>query len=176
MIDFNRLTNNAQEILFSAQQLMSKFQNTQMEPEHIVLAMEEDKEGISKDYLNELKIDNPNFRDSLMSLINNRPTLSNPVPSQQLYLSNDTIKMFDLAKDNAEALKDSFISIEHILLAITELSNTQIKSLFDRYNITKDKILNAMKKIRGHNKVDSKDSEENYKALEKYSTNLTDLA
>ena len=176
MIDFNRLTNNAQEILFSAQQLMSKFQNTQMEPEHILLAMEEDKDGISKDYLKELKLDNPNFRDALMSLINNRPTLSNPVPTQQLYLSNDTIKMFDIAKEEAEALKDSFISIEHILLAITELSNTQIKNLFDRYNITKDKILNAMKKIRGHNKVDSKDSEENYKALEKYSTNLTDLA
>ena len=71
MIDFNRLTNNAQEILFSAQQLMSKFQNTQMEPEHIVLAMEEDRDGISKDYLRELKLDNPSFRDALMSLINN---------------------------------------------------------------------------------------------------------
>ena len=176
MIDFNRLTNNAQEILFSAQQLMSKFRNTQMEPEHIVLAMEEDREGISKDYLDELKLLNPDFRDALMSLVNNRPTVSSPVSSQQLYLSADTIKLFDIAKEQADALKDSFISIEHILLAVTELQNTQIKTLFDRFNVTKDKILNAMKKIRGHNKVDSKDSEENYKALEKYSTNLTDLA
>ena len=176
MIDFNRLTNNAQEILFSAQQLMSKFRNTQMEPEHIVLAMEEDREGISKDYLDELKLLNPDFRDALMSLVNNRPTVSSPVSSQQLYLSADTIKLFDIAKEQADALKDSFISVEHILLAVTELQNTQIKTLFDRFNVTKDKILNAMKKIRGHNKVDSKDSEENYKALEKYSTNLTDLA
>ena len=149
MIDFNRLTNNAQEILFSAQQLMSKFQNTQMEPEHIVLAMEEDRDGISKDYLRELKLDNPSFRDALMSLINNRPTLSNPAPTQQLYLSNDTIKLFDIAKDEAEKLKDSFISIEHILLAIPELSNTQIKALFDKNGVTKDKILNAMKKNKG---------------------------
>ena len=176
MIDFNRLTNNAQEILFSAQQLMSKFRNTQMEPEHIVLAMEEDREGISKDYLDELKLLNPDFRDALMSLVNNRPTVSSPVSSQQLYLSADTIKLFDIAKEQADALKDSFISVEHILLAVSELQNTQIKTLFDRFNVTKDKILNAMKKIRGHNKVDSKDSEENYKALEKYSTNLTDLA
>ena len=176
MIDFNRLTNNAQEILFSAQQLMSKFRNTQMEPEHIVLAMEEDREGISKDYLDELKLLNPDFRDALMSLVNNRPTVSSPVSTQQLYLSSDTIKLFDIAKEQADALKDSFISIEHILLAVSELQNTQIKTLFDRFNVTKDKILNAMKKIRGHNKVDSKDSEENYKALEKYSTNLTDLA
>ena len=176
MIDFNRLTNNAQEILFSAQQLMSKFRNTQMEPEHIVLAMEEDREGISKDYLDELKLLNPDFRDALMSLVNNRPTVSSPVSSQQLYLSADTIKLFDIAKEQADALKDSFISIEHILLAVAELQNTQIKTLFDRFNVTNDKILNAMKKIRGHNKVDSKDSEENYKALEKYSTNLTDLA
>ena len=176
MIDFNRLTNNAQEILFSAQQLMSKFRNTQMEPEHIVLAMEEDRDGISKDCLSELKLLNPDFRDALMSLVNNRPTVSSPVSAQQLYLSSDTIKLFDIAKEQADALKDSFISIEHILLAVTELQNTQIKTLFDRFNVTKDKILNAMKKIRGHNKVDSKDSEENYKALEKYSTNLTDLA
>lgn len=61
-------------------------------------------------------------------------------------------------------------------MAVNELDNSQIEALFNRFGITDDKILNEMKKIRGQNKVDTKDAENNFKALEKYSTNLTDLA
>ena len=176
MIDFNKLTNQTQEIIFSAQQLMAKFQNTQLEPAHIVMAMLEDKEGISKDYLKALKLDRPQFVDAVMSELNNLPTVQQPVNTQQLYLSQDTIKLLDLAQNEAEALKDTYISIEHILLAITSFEGSKIKDLFDRFGVNRNKILNEMKKIRGQNKVDSKDSEEKFKALEKYSQNLTDLA
>lgn len=176
MIDFNKLTNQAQEIMFSAQQLMAKFQNTQLEPAHIVMAMLEAKEGISKDYMEALKLDRPQFIDAVMSDLNNLPRVEQPVNTQQLYLSQDTIKLLDLAQIEAEALKDTYISIEHILLAITAFNGSKIKELFDRFNVTRNKILNEMKKIRGQNKVDSKDSEEKFKALEKYSQNLTELA
>ena len=176
MIDFNKLTNQTQEIIFSAQQLMAKFQNTQLEPAHIVMAMLEDKDGISKDYMKALKLDRPQFVDAVMSELNNLPTVQQPVNTQQLYLSQDTIKLLDLAQNEAEALKDTYISIEHILLAITAFEGSKIKALFDRFGVNRNKILNEMKKIRGQNKVDSKDSEEKFKALEKYSQNLTDLA
>ena len=176
MIDFNRLTNQTQEIIFSAQQLMAKFQNTQLEPAHIVMAMVEDKEGISKDYAEALKLDRPQFRDAVMSELNNLPTVQQPVNTQQLYLSQDTIKLLDIAQNEAEALKDTYISIEHILLAITGFEGSKVKALFERFGVNRNKILNEMKKIRGQNKVDSKDSEEKFKALEKYSQNLTDLA
>ena len=176
MIDFNKLTNQTQEILFSAQQLMAKFQNTQLEPSHIVMAMIEDKEGISKDYLEALKLNRSQFTDAVMSELNNLPTVQQPVNTQQLYLSQDTIKLLDLAQNEAEALKDTYISIEHILLAITAFDGSKIKALFERFGVNRNKILNEMKKIRGQNKVDSKDSEEKFKALEKYSQNLTDLA
>ena len=176
MIDFNKLTNQAQEIIFSAQQLMSKFQNTQLEPVHIVMAMLEAREGIAKDYMEVLKLDRPQFRDAVMSELNNLPRVEQPVNTQQLYLSQDTIKLLDLSQNEAEALKDSYISIEHILLAITAFDGSKIKELFERFGVNRNKILNEMKKIRGQNKVDSKDSEEKFKALEKYSQNLTDLA
>ncbi len=176
MIDFNKLTNQTQEIIFSAQQLMAKFQNTQLEPAHIVMAMLEDKEGISKDYLKALKLDRPQFVDAVMSELNNLPTVQQPVNTQQLYLSQDTIKLLDLAQNEAEALKDTYISVEHILLAITVFDGSKIKALFENFGVSRNKILNEMKKIRGQNKVDSKDSEEKFKALEKYSQNLTDLA
>ena len=176
MIDFNKLTNQTQEIIFSAQQLMAKFQNTQLEPAHIVMAMLEAKDGISKDYMEVLKLDRPQFVDAVMSELNNLPTVQQPVNTQQLYLSQDTIKLFDLAQNEAEALKDTYISIEHVLLAIASFDGSKIKELFDRFGVTRNKILNEMKKIRGQNKVDSKDSEEKFKALEKYSQNLTALA
>ena len=176
MIDFNKLTNQSQEIVFAAQQLMSKFQNTQLEPAHIVMAMIEAREGISKDYMEVLKLDRPQFKDAVMSELNNLPRVEQPVNTQQLYLSQDTIKLFDLAQNEAEALKDSYISIEHILLAITAFDGSKIKELFERFGDNRNKILNEMKKIRGQNKVDSKDSEEKFKALEKYSQDLTDLA
>ncbi len=176
MIDFNKLTNQTQEIIFSAQQLMAKFQNTQLEPAHIVMAMLEAKEGISKDYMEVLKLDRPQFVDAIMSELNNLPTVQQPVNTQQLYLSQDTIKLFDLVQNEAEALKDTYISIEHVLLAIASFDGSKIKELFDRFGVTRNKILNEMKKIRGQNKVDSKDSEEKFKALEKYSQNLTALA
>lgn len=176
MIDFNKLTNQAQEIMFSAQQLMAKFQNTQLEPAHLVMAMLEAREGIAYDYMQALKLDKSQFRDSVMSELNNLPRVEQPVNTQQLYLSQDTIKLLDIAQNEAEALKDSYISIEHILLAITQFEGSRIKSMFDNFGVNRNRILNEMKKIRGQNKVDSKDSEEKFKALEKYSQNLTDLA
>ncbi len=176
MIDFNKLTNQAQETVFSAQQLMAKFQNTQLEPVHIVMAMLESKEGIAADYVDALKMNRPQFVDAVMSELNNLPRVEQPVNTQQLYLSQDTIKLFDLAMNESEALKDSYISIEHILLAITAFDNSKVKELFEKFGISRNKILNEMKKIRGQNKVDSKDSEEKFKALEKYSQNLTELA
>ena len=176
MIDFNKLTNQAQETMFSAQQLMAKFQNTQLEPSHIMMAMLEAKEGISKDYMTALKLDRPQFVDAVMSELNNLPRVEQPVSTQQLYLSQETINLLDMAQSQAEALKDTYISIEHILLAMTELQGSKIKTLLENFGVSRNKILNEMKKIRGQNKVDSKDSEEKFKALEKYSQNLTDLA
>ena len=176
MIDFNKLTNQAQETMFSAQQLMAKFQNTQLEPSHIVMAMLEAKEGIAKDYMSALKLDRPQFVDAVMSELNNLPRVEQPVSTQQLYLSQETINLLDMAQSQAEALKDTYISIEHILLAMTELQGSKIKTLLENFGVSRNKILNEMKKIRGQNKVDSKDSEEKFKALEKYSQNLTDLA
>ncbi len=176
MIDFNKLTNQAQEIMFSSQQLMAKFQNTQLEPAHIIMAMLEAKEGISKDYMSALKLDRPQFVDAVMSELNNLPRVEQPVNTQQLYLSQDTIKLLDIAQAESEALKDTYISIEHMLLAITAFDGSKAKELFERFGVTRNKILNEMKKIRGQNKVDSKDSEEKFKALEKYSQNLTKLA
>lgn len=175
MVDFNKFTNYSQEILSSAGAIMNEYKNSELQPEHIMLAMIKD-DGIIKDYLTELKLLNQNFINNIVNAIKDFPTISAPPNAQQLFLSGNTYKLLDIAKDEAGKFKDEFIGIESILLAMTLLENSNIQSVLHRSGVNSTAVLNAMKKIRGNKKVDNKNAEENMKALEKYSTDLTQRA
>ena len=175
MLDFDKFTNYSQEILSSANALMNSYQNSQMEPEHIMLTMIKDN-GIIKDYLTELNLLNQNFINRIVQRVEGFPKISGPINPQSLYLSNDTRRLLELAMDESQKLKDDFVGIEAILLGMTKLDNSNIKSLLEDYGVRSGTVLDAMKKIRGNKKVDSKNAEENMIALEKYSTDLTALA
>ena len=175
MLDFDKFTDYSQEIISSANALMGEYRNSQMTPEHIMLAMIK-ADGIIKDYLTELNLLNQGFINKIVSKIESFPKLSGPVNSQGLYLSQETMKLLELSMEESKKLKDEFVSIESILLAMSELDNSNIKSLLNSSGVTSSSILKVMKDIRGNNKVDTKNAEENMKALEKYSTDLTDLA
>lgn len=175
MINFEKLTNYSQEIIFAANEKKDFYKNTEVQPEHIILAMIEDK-GIAKDYLEELKLLNQHFINEIVAKIKSFPTISTPSSSQQVFLSRDTNDLLEKAFTEADSLKDEFVGIECILLAMTKLENTFIQDLLKKQGVTTNSVLNAMKKIRGNKKVDTKNAEENLKALQKYSTDLTELA
>ena len=175
MLDFDKFTNYSQEILSSASNLMASHKNSQMEPEHIMLAMIKDN-GIIKDYLTELRLLNQNFINKIVSRVENFPKISGPINPQGLYLSNDTRRLLEIAIEESERIKDDFVGIESILLAMTKLDNSNIKTALQDMNVNSNSVLGVMKKIRGNKRVDNKNAEENMKALEKYSTDLTDLA
>ena len=174
MPNFEKFTNYSQELLNSAGAIMQEHRNSEMQPEHIMLAMIKDS-GAIKDYLTELKLLEQGFINKIVSVVNSFPTISGP-PSGQVFLSTQTYRLLDLAGQQAEEFKDEFISAESILLAMTKLDNSPIQLLLRNYNVDTNKVLNVMKKIRGNKKVDNKNAEENMKALEKYSTDLTALA
>ena len=175
MVDINRFTNYSQELLSSANALVNSNKNTEMQPEHIMLAMIKDN-GIIKDYLTELKLLTQSFIDRIVGTIKSFPTISGLQNSQQLFLSQETNRLLDLSGEIADELKDEFISVEDILLAMTRLDNSNIQKILNDFRVNPNTVLNAMKKIRGNKKVDNKNAEENMKALEKYSTDLTALA
>lgn len=175
MVDFNKFTNYSQEILSSSGALMNEYRNSELQPEHIMLAMIKDN-GIIKDYLTELKLLNQSFINKIVAKVKSFPTISGPPNAGQLFLSNDTYRLLDIAKEQSEDLKDEFISIEAILLAMTKLDNSYIQSALKEFGVNQNSVLNVMKKIRGNKKVDNKNAEENMKALEKFSTDLTALA
>ncbi|MCM1265922.1 MAG: ATP-dependent chaperone ClpB [Candidatus Gastranaerophilales bacterium] len=154
---------------------MNKYKNAQIQPEHIMLAMIQDN-GIVKDYLNELKLLNQDFIKAIVFQIEKYPKLANEPTSNQMYLSDETQKLLNIAEQQSNEFKDEFISIEVILLAMTNLMGSDIQKLLKAYNVTDKQVLNAMKKIRGNKKVDNKNAEENMQALAKFSTDLTELA
>ena len=175
MADINKFTNYSQEILSSASAIMNSHSNSELQPEHIMLAMIKDN-GIIKDYLTELKLLNQGFIDKIVGAVNSFPKISGPVNAQQMFLSNQTYRLLDIAEQQSAEMKDEFVSIESILLAMTKLDNSNIQTVLKNFGVDSNKVLNAMKKIRGNKKVDNKNAEENMKALEKYSTDLTALA
>ena len=175
MIDFEKFTNYSQEIIFAANAKKDFYKNTEVQPEHIVMAMIEDK-GISKDYLEELKLLNQHFINEVVSKIKSYPTISTPPSSQQVFLSRETNSLLEIATQEAQSLKDEFIGIECLLLGMTKLEGSFIQDLMRKQGVTTNSVLSAMKKIRGNKKVDTKNAEENMKALEKYSTDLTEMA
>ena len=175
MADINKFTNYSQEILSSASAIMNSHSNSELQPEHIMLAMIKDN-GIIKDYLTELKLLNQSFIDKIVETVNSFPKISGPVNAQQMFLSNQTYRLLDIAEQQSAEMKDEFVSIESILLAMTKLDNSNIQTILKNFGVDSNKVLNAMKKIRGNKKVDNKNAEENMKALEKYSIDLTALA
>lgn len=180
MINFNKFTNYSQEIFASAQNIMNNFNNFELQPEHILLAMLQETQGVSREYINELthsnsESANKQFVDSVVVAVKNYPVVTGPTSTQQIYLSQNTNELLSLAEVQAQELNDEFISIEHVLLAMTKV-NQNVQKLLASAGVTADKVLKAMKKIRGNKKVNSKDAEEMYQALEKYSTDLTEKA
>ena len=175
MIDFNRFTNYSQEIIFAASAKMNYYKNPEVQPEHIILAMVEDK-GIIKDYLVELKLLNQEFISAIVSQIKTFPVLGTPQNPQQLFVSSETNRLFEIADTIAKNNGDEFIGIESILLAMTKLENSKVKEILNRFRVNENSVNNVIKKIKGNKKVNSKNAEENMKALEKYSTDLTEFA
>ena len=118
MINFEKFTNYSQEIIFAANAKKDFYKNSEVQPEHIIMAMIEDK-GISKDYLEELKLLNQNFINAVISKIKEYPTISSATGSQQVLLSRDTNALLEIATQEAENLKDEFIGIECILIGLS---------------------------------------------------------
>ena len=174
MLNLEKFTNLSNEIISSALNFSAQYKNSEVQPEHILLACVKD-DGTARAYMEELKLLNQNFLNDLMSAIKSFPTVSMINPAQLLF-AKDTYAVLEKAQDLTTEFKDEFVGLDLILLAMTQVSNTNVSALLAKHKVTPNSVLNAMKKMRGNNKMDNKNAEENLKALEKYSTDLTALA
>jgi ATP-dependent Clp protease ATP-binding subunit ClpB len=173
---FDKLTLKSQEALQDAQSIAQKYNHQQIENEHLLLALIEQKEGIVSSLLEALSVPAKQFQPEIESWLNQQPKVYG-AGEGQLYLSSSLNKVLENAYKEAESLKDEYVSTEHIFLALTSLRDSSLVSqLLKRYSITRDKVLNVLREIRGSQRVTDQNPEEKYQASSKYSRDLTALA
>ena len=176
----DNLTNSSQSVVINSQEIAKEFNSPYIEPLHILYALSLSSESSAVELLSDLKLTSSLFKEDIKAALNNLPKVSG---NSDLYFSKDTAAVFELANTEAKALKDKYISPEHILLGLAVFSqnaqnsaNSDITRIFNKFSITKDKILLSMKKIRGDKKVDTNNADEDYKIMEKFSIDLTQRA
>src|SRR5580700_6867241 len=147
--------------------------NTQTTPEHLLAALLDQERGIAPDILAKAGVDVKAFRKKVDESISHLPRLSGPnAESAQVTLAPELSRIMTAAESEANALQDDYVSVEHVLLAMSQASGA-VGKLFRDAGLTKDKLLAALRDVRGNQRVTSKDPEGTYKSLERYGRDLT---
>jgi ATP-dependent Clp protease ATP-binding subunit ClpB len=170
-MNINRFTIKSQEALEKARQIAEEFGHQEITTSHLMLALVQQEEGFTKSLFKKLDIDSALVANDLAAYMQNQPKIEGVY---QTGLSRDLNEVFSQAEKEAGKLQDEYVSVEHLLLAILEKG--RLPSSLNKYNLAKDKILKALKEIRGNQKVSDQNPEAKYQALEKYARNLTKLA
>jgi ATP-dependent Clp protease ATP-binding subunit ClpB len=175
MMKFDKLTIKVQEALIAARSLAQERDHQQIEPFHLLVALIDQQDGITSPLLQKLGI---NIRQLLSDLFNEIGRIPRVTGSgaTDVVLSRESSTLFDGAWKEAEILKDQYLSTEHLLIAMSTINSLSTFPIMKKHGITKDRILQALKTIRGNQSVTDQDPEGKYQAIEKYSRNLTELA
>ena len=171
----DKFTLKAQEAIQASQQVAERFGNQQIEPEHIVRAMLEENEGVIPPLLGKIGANQAQLIEAFEAAIDKFPKVSGAAMGQ-VYISPRTKNVLDKAFAEAEQMKDEYVSLEHILLAVTEDKEGEAARILAQAGITKDTILKALVDIRGGQRITDQNPEDKYQALERFSKDLTALA
>ena len=177
MMRFDRFTERAQEAAQRAAEIIQRYGHNQIDTEHILLALIEQPEGVITQLLEILKVDPENFKERLDYILRTSPKANIfGGGAGQVFITPRVKRIIDLANEEANRLKDEFISTEHIFLAILSERNTPAARLLEDLGITRQRVLDAVEELRGGQKVTDPKAETRYRTLEKYSRDLTTMA
>jgi ATP-dependent Clp protease ATP-binding subunit ClpB len=166
-MDLNQLTEKAQEAIVAAQREAEQRRNTQLEPEHLLSALLQQEGGVVPAVLDKIGEPPARVKQRVDTILNGLARSASP---QQVYASQRFRRVFDAAKQEAEQLKDDFVSTEHFLLAMVD------EGALRDLGVTRDRVLQALQEVRGNQRVTSQNPETTYQSLEKYGRDLTRLA
>ena len=170
---FDKFTIKSQELIQSAQELAARQGNQQIEPEHLLSAMLAEPEGIAKSMLRKLGTSPAAVAQEVMLAIGNLPKVSG---TTETYLSPRAKAVLDAAFAEASKMKDQYVSVEHILIAIADEKRGEAARILKRCGIGRESILKVLMDIRGGQTITDPNPEEKYQALDKFSRDLTHLA
>jgi ATP-dependent Clp protease ATP-binding subunit ClpB len=175
-MDFNRLTEKSQEALRQAQSLAISHSNQQVDVEHLLLALLEQEGGLTPSILLRADIPLEPLHKRVLQEVEKFPKVTGgATAADQVYITNRLSRVLNDAETEAKRLKDEYVSVEHLLLAIAGDTGAAGKILKD-FGLTRDRLMKALSEVRGNQRVTTQNPEATYEALEKYGRDLTDLA
>jgi len=169
-----RFTEQAQEAIQASQQLAMQYHHSQWDVEHILLALLMQKQGLVGEILKELKVEVDAIRNKVEETLSNTPKVA--YQTGQIYATPRIAQMMNLADEEANRLKDEFISTEHLLIAMTGNLKGEATTILQSFGITQEKVYEALQKLRGGHRVTDTRAESKYRSLEKYGRDLTEMA
>jgi len=172
-MDLNRYTEKAQEAIFAAQRLTGEYNHGQIEPEHLLLALVRQADGVVPQVLAKMNIPPETVALATERALREKPKVYG---ATQVGLSRDLSRALEEAEKIAARMRDEFISTEHLLLALLGPHGNGAARILAAHGVTEDAILRALTAIRGSQRVTSQNPEATYQALEKYGRDLTALA
>lgn len=170
-----KFTTKSQQALQYAQNMMFDNNHLALEPVHLLIALLEQKDGVVPTIFEKLEIDIESVKEALDLSLTHLPKNDSPDSSIDFRVSPQTAKVLHQSEKEAEKLRDEYISTEHLLLALTVVPGA-VSEILKNIFLTYDDVLQVLVDIRGNQKVDNPEPEHKYRALEKYSKNLTEFA
>ncbi|NNE65795.1 MAG: ATP-dependent chaperone ClpB [Pyrinomonadaceae bacterium] len=169
---FDRFTIRGQEAVQNSIGVAEKNQNQQVEPEHLMVSMLEQEQGVVGAILGKIGVNKDFIESELEKEIAKHPK----VQGGQQYFSTRINALFQEAQKEAEAMKDEYVSTEHLLMVIADEKDGEAGKILRSSGISKDDIQKVVEEMRGGSRITDQNAEENFQALEKYAQDLTDLA
>ncbi|MEU6912845.1 ATP-dependent chaperone ClpB [Streptomyces olindensis] len=173
-MDMNRLTQKSQEALQEAQTAAVRMGQTEVDGEHLLLALLDQEDGLIPRLLQQAGREPEELRAAVREELSRRPKVTGPAAAPgQVFVTQRLSRLLDAAEREAKRLKDEYVSVEHLLLALAEEgSSTAAGRLLKEHGITRDSFLSALTQVRGNQRVTSANPEVAYEALEKYGRDL----
>ena len=172
-----KLTQKSAEAIRNAQALAMEYGNPQIEQVHLLAALLADETGLIPQLLSGMGVTLPSLNAAVKDLLERQPRVSSGGrEAGKVYISVDTDKTLNRAEKAADEMKDEFISVEHLFLALLDTAGREIGKIFSDYRITREGALQALTSVRGNQRVTSDNPEETYDALKKYGSDLVERA
>ena len=174
-MNLNQFTQKSIEAVQAAQQMASERQNQQIEQEHLLLALLEQREGLIGQLVHQSGADTAALRQKLTAAVERLPQVSGS-GAGQMYLSRSLEQALNEAEKIAREMRDEYTSVEHLMLGLFAKPDDTLKALFRECGLTKEKFLTALREVRGNRSVTTDSPEDTYDVLKKYGRDLTEAA
>lgn len=176
-MNVNKLTEKSIEAIQSAQDVSLSYQNNCVEQMHLLYAMLDDEGGLVPQLFTRMGIDANGLKTAALKFIEGMPRVTGSGrDAGTIKISPEFDKMAFEAERIAERMKDDYISVEHLLIAMTEVPDSGVAGIFKSFGVDKKKLLSVLQEVRGNQRVTSKNPEETYDVLKKYGQDLVELA